>query len=73
MQGTQMRRRAPCWHRRADVGLRAVNDAAFVQSVMYSTLKRHFFNKPYYKNVLEMFNEVLTINKYLLNQIKFLT
>lgn len=68
MQGTQMRRRAPCWHRRPDVGLRATNDAAFVQSVMYSTLKRHFQNKTYYKNVLEMFNEMLlkcSIGQYL--------
>lgn len=53
-----MRRGVPCWYRRPDVGLSGINDAIFVQSAMYSTLKRHFSGKSYYKNVLEMFNEV---------------
>ncbi|XP_049876740.1 uncharacterized protein LOC126374264 [Pectinophora gossypiella] len=59
MEGTAMRRDTPCWHTRPEVGLSGVNDAALVQSAMYSTLKRHFGAKPYYKNVLEMFNEML--------------
>ncbi|KPJ02014.1 Farnesyl pyrophosphate synthase [Papilio xuthus] len=59
MEGSEMRRGAPCWHRRPDVGLSGINDAVFVQSAMYSTLKRYFSVKSYYKNVLEMFNEML--------------
>ncbi|XP_068620692.1 farnesyl pyrophosphate synthase-like [Battus philenor] len=59
MVGAEMRRGVPCWHRRPDVGLSGVNDAVLVQSAMYSTLKRHFSSKSYYKNVLEMFNEML--------------
>ncbi|XP_053614357.1 uncharacterized protein LOC128677488 [Plodia interpunctella] len=68
IEGTQMRRGAPCWYRRADVGLGGINDASLVQSAMYSTLKRHFGNKPYYKNVLETFNEMLlkcSVGQYL--------
>ncbi|XP_072942410.1 farnesyl pyrophosphate synthase-like [Epargyreus clarus] len=59
MEGTEMRRGVPCWYRRPEVGLGGINDASFVQAAMYSTLKRYFFAKPYYKNVLEMFNEML--------------
>lgn len=59
MQGTEMRRGAPCWYKRPDVGLDATNDACLVQAAMYSTLKRHFGAKPYYKHVLETFNEML--------------
>lgn len=58
MEGTEMRRGAPCWHRRPDVGLDAVNDATLIQSAMYTTLRKHFGAKPYYKNVLETFNVV---------------
>lgn len=52
-----MRRGAPCWYRRPDVGLDAANDASLIQAAMYSTLKKHFSTKPYYKYVLETFNE----------------
>ncbi|KAI5633753.1 polyprenyl synthetase domain-containing protein [Phthorimaea operculella] len=59
MENTQSRRGMPTWHTRPEVGLSGINDAALVQSAMFSTLKRHFGAKPYYKNVLEMFNEML--------------
>ncbi|XP_061720526.1 farnesyl pyrophosphate synthase [Cydia pomonella] len=59
IEGREMRRGAPSWHRRPEVGLNGINDAILVQSAMYSTLKRHFHAKPYYKNVIEMFNEML--------------
>ncbi|KAL4714999.1 hypothetical protein ACJJTC_003150 [Scirpophaga incertulas] len=59
MEGSEMRRGAPCWHRRPDVGLSGVNDAVLVQSAMFSILKKYFSNKTYYKNVLETFNEML--------------
>lgn len=58
MEGTEMRRGAPCWHRRPDVGLDGVNDASLIQGAMYATLKKHFGTKPYYKHVLETFNVV---------------
>lgn len=59
MEGTEMRRGVPCWYRQPNVGLGGINDATLIQSAMFSTLKRYFSNKPYYKNVLEMFNEML--------------
>lgn len=65
MEGTELRRGAPCWYRRADVGLSGINDAVQVQSAMYSTLKKYFSSKPYYKNVLETFNEVSLFLKFL--------
>lgn len=59
MDNTELRRGAPCWYRRPDVGLGAINDAALLQAAMFSTLKKHFHSKSYYKNVLETFNEML--------------
>lgn len=61
MEGTELRRGAPCWYRRPDVGLSGVNDASLVQAAMFSTLKRHFNNKLCYKTVLETFNEVCIV------------
>lgn len=59
MEGQEMRRGVPCWYRQPNVGLGGMNDASLVSAAMYSILKRYFSNKPYYKNVLEMFNEML--------------
>lgn len=61
MEGTEMRRGAPCWYKHPEVGLSAINDAALIQAAMFSTLKRHFNNKMYYKSVLETFNEVCSM------------
>lgn len=58
MEGTEMRRGAPCWYKHPEVGLTGINDASLVQSAMFSTIKRHFHSKMYYKTVLETFNEV---------------
>ncbi|CAG9564055.1 unnamed protein product [Danaus chrysippus] len=72
MSGAEMRRGVPCWYRQTNVGMAAINDSSLIQSAMYSTLKRNFVNKPYYKNVLEMFNEMLlkcSIGNYLEKQI----
>ncbi|CAK1551477.1 unnamed protein product [Leptosia nina] len=72
MERREMRRGVPCWHKRPDVGLSGVNDASMIQAAMYSTLKRHFSSKPYYKNVLEMFNEMLlkcSIGRFLEKQL----
>ncbi|GBP64247.1 Farnesyl pyrophosphate synthase [Eumeta japonica] len=68
IEGTEMRRAAPSWHRRPEVGLTAANDTKLLEAAMFSTLKRNFQFKPYYKNVLEMFNEMLlkcSIGQYL--------
>ncbi|XP_050674447.1 farnesyl pyrophosphate synthase [Leptidea sinapis] len=59
MDNNQMRRGVPCWHTRPEVAMSCGNDTSMIQAAMYSTLKRHFSAKPYYRNVLEMFNEML--------------
>uniref|UniRef100_A0A2A4JG86 Farnesyl pyrophosphate synthase n=1 Tax=Heliothis virescens TaxID=7102 RepID=A0A2A4JG86_HELVI len=71
VEGTEMRRGAPCWYKHPEVGLTGINDAALVQAAMFSTLKRHFNNKSYYRTVLETFNEMLlkcSIGHFLENQ-----
>ncbi|CAH0401274.1 unnamed protein product [Chilo suppressalis] len=72
LDGAETRRGAPCWHKRPEVGLSGINDAVLVQAAMYSTLKRYFSSKPYYKNVLETFNEILmkcTIGRFMDNSL----
>lgn len=64
MEGREMRRGVPCWYKRPDVGMGGVNDAMLILSAMYTTLKRNFQHKPYYKNVVEMYNEVRDISDY---------
>lgn len=59
MDQSETRRGVACWYRKEEVGLSAINDAILVHATMYSTLKKYFANQPYYKNVIEMFNEML--------------
>lgn len=58
MDGSETRRGVSCWYKSENIGLSAINDAILIQSAMFSVLKKYFNDKPYYKNVLEMFNEV---------------
>jgi farnesyl diphosphate synthase len=43
---------------RPTVGNIAINDSFIVESQIYSMLKRHCRNKPYYVDLLELFHEV---------------
>lgn len=61
MDNSLTRRGMPCWYKVEQVGVGAINDALLVQSSMFSILKKYFHDKPYYTNVLEMFNEVLNL------------
>ncbi|XP_077294514.1 farnesyl pyrophosphate synthase isoform X2 [Arctopsyche grandis] len=58
MDESSTRRGMPCWYKQPNVGLGAINDGLLIQSAMFSVLKKYFHNEPYYKNVLEMFNEM---------------
>ncbi|XP_038052693.1 farnesyl pyrophosphate synthase-like isoform X2 [Patiria miniata] len=57
MDQSKTRRGQPCWFRKADVGLDAINDSFFVESGIYKLLKKHIAGEPYYVNVLELFHE----------------
>ncbi|PWY75273.1 farnesyl pyrophosphate synthetase [Aspergillus sclerotioniger CBS 115572] len=54
------RRGKPSWHAIPGVGLKAINDAALLQSIVYSLLKRYLKGKSgWYVDVVELFQEVV--------------
>ncbi|GES63923.1 farnesyl pyrophosphate synthetase [Aspergillus terreus] len=57
MDNSEYRRGKVCWYRRDDVGLTAINDAAFLKSLIFSLLKKHFQHHVEYVRILELLNE----------------
>ncbi|KAF3944480.1 hypothetical protein CMV_029061 [Castanea mollissima] len=58
MDNSVTRRGQPCWFRQPKVGMIAVNDGLILRNHIPRILKNHFREKPYYVDVLDLFNEV---------------
>ncbi|GAB2284801.1 glycerol channel [Dionaea muscipula] len=58
MDGSHTRRGQPCWFRVPKVGLIAVNDGILLRNHIPRILKKHFREKDYYVDLLDLFNEV---------------
>ncbi|XP_062169799.1 farnesyl pyrophosphate synthase [Alnus glutinosa] len=58
MDNSVTRRGQPCWFRQPKVGLIAVNDGILLRNHIPRILKKHFRQKPYYVDLLDLFNEV---------------
>ncbi|KAF8023268.1 hypothetical protein BT93_F0693 [Corymbia citriodora subsp. variegata] len=58
MDSSHTRRGQPCWFRLPKVGLIAVNDGVLLRNHIPRILKNHFRGKPYYVDLLDLFNEV---------------
>ncbi|KAK4752347.1 hypothetical protein SAY87_021145 [Trapa incisa] len=58
MDGSHTRRGQPCWFRIPKVGLIAANDGVLLRNHIHRILKKHFRGKPYYVDLLDLFNEV---------------
>ncbi|EAY75519.1 hypothetical protein OsI_03423 [Oryza sativa Indica Group] len=58
MDNSQTRRGQPCWFRVPQVGLIAVNDGIILRNHISRILQRHFKGKPYYVDLIDLFNEV---------------
>ncbi|XP_043688981.1 farnesyl pyrophosphate synthase 1-like [Telopea speciosissima] len=58
MDNSFTRRGQPCWYRMPKVGLIAVNDGILLRNHIPRVLKRHFRERPYYVDLLDLFNEV---------------
>ncbi|XP_028769934.1 farnesyl pyrophosphate synthase 1 [Neltuma alba] len=58
MDNSHTRRGHPCWFRVPKVGLIAANDGVLLRNHISRILKRHFKGKPYYVDLLDLFNEV---------------
>ncbi|KAJ5246468.1 hypothetical protein N7468_001451 [Penicillium chermesinum] len=57
MDGSSTRRGQPCWYRRDNVGMIAINDACILKSAIYFTLKKRFRDHPRYLDLHELFDE----------------
>lgn len=55
MDQSESRRGQPCWYKKEDIGLDAFNDSLFLESCIYTTLAKHFKDKPYYTDCLHAF------------------
>nr|UTU07503.1 farnesyl pyrophosphate synthase [Ailanthus altissimus] len=58
MDASHTRRGQPCWFRLPKVGMIAVNDGVILRNHVPRILKNHFREKPYYVDLLDLFNEV---------------
>ncbi|KAL0321035.1 UNVERIFIED_CONTAM: Farnesyl pyrophosphate synthase [Sesamum radiatum] len=58
MDNSHTRRGQPCWFRVPKVGMIAVNDGVVLRNHIPRILKKHFRQKPYYIDLLDLFNEV---------------
>ncbi|GMH25474.1 hypothetical protein Nepgr_027317 [Nepenthes gracilis] len=58
MDSSHKRRGQPCWFRVPKVGLIAVNDGVLLRNHIPRILRKYFREKPYYVDLLDLFNEV---------------
>ncbi|CAA2994264.1 farnesyl pyrophosphate synthase 1 [Olea europaea subsp. europaea] len=56
--GCHTRRGQPCWFRLPKVGLIALNGGIILRNHIARILKMHFREKPYYVDLIDLFNEV---------------
>ncbi|CAO1945681.1 unnamed protein product [Urochloa humidicola] len=58
MDNAQTRRGRACWFRVPEVGLVAVNDGLILRNHISRILRCHFKGKPYYDDLIDLFNEM---------------
>ena len=58
MDGSITRRGQPCWYRLGNVGLVAINDANYLQSLNFQILKQVFGHSKAYLELVELFLDV---------------
>lgn len=65
MDGSITRRGQPCWYRLGNVGLVAINDANYLQSLNFKILKHYFGNSKAYMELVELFLDVSIVGQNL--------
>jgi farnesyl diphosphate synthase len=58
MDDSPTRRGHPCWYKLPNVQKIAINDAFFVEMLVFKMLKRHFGRETYYMQLVDLFLEV---------------
>ena len=59
MDQSETRRGQLCWYKKPGVGLSAVNDSLILESCVFSLIKNHCRNTPYYVDLIELFHSVI--------------
>lgn len=57
MDNSTTRRHQPCWYRRPEIGMLAVNDGALMNSLIFWLLRKFFASHPSYFNMVELFHK----------------
>ncbi|KAH8591161.1 farnesyl pyrophosphate synthetase [Bisporella sp. PMI_857] len=57
MDSSITRRGQPCWYRKPEVGMIAINDGFMLEASIYVLLKKYFRSHPAYVDLLELFHE----------------
>ncbi|KAI9040421.1 putative DNA repair protein [Aspergillus affinis] len=57
MDNSSTRRGQPCWYKRPEVGLLAINDGTMLHSCIFMLLKSRFRSHPAYIQLVELLNE----------------
>lgn len=57
MDDSQTRRGQKCWYRHEHVKKIAINDAFVIEMMVFCVLKRHFWQEPYYLQLVDLFME----------------
>ena len=53
------------WMFQDKVGMEAINDGMFLESSIYTLLKKYFRSQPYYVDLMELFHQVNTQQQYM--------
>ena len=61
MDGSITRRGQPCWYKKDNIGMMAVNDALILESCIYELLDKHLKGDPYYHDAVDAFLKVKTL------------
>ncbi|CAI5741168.1 unnamed protein product [Hyaloperonospora brassicae] len=59
MDDSTTRRGRPCWFRKANVQMIAINDAFLLEAFVFQILKKHFRSEPFYLDLVETFHDVI--------------
>ncbi len=58
MDDSPTRRGQPCWYKLPNVKMIAINDSFLLESFVFTILKLHFGNEPYYHDLVELLIDV---------------
>ncbi|CAI5717768.1 hypothetical protein KXD40_001126 [Peronospora effusa] len=59
MDDSISRRGHPCWFRKPNVKMIAINDAFLLEAFVFQILKKHFGSEPFYLNLVDTFHDVV--------------